>query len=418
MINHILGGYFAGYIADNFGRRKALLYSTFILFVLELFSTFVSQFVVFLIMNFMISIMVGIASLACMSYLIEWLPIKNRSMVLSYSQLYPLGMILLNFFALLAIVDDQMIYWRWLQRCIAFVSLICFFILKAFCYESPKFFISRQKFDEVFFILDKVGKNAKVYLSETDKMHIMEHARTEECHQIQTSLKELFSGVFIRITLVIISFRLLSSLLNYGSLFILPILLGKSSSHKDSSMYDATLGFLYTNLLSLPAPFLRGVLTEIKFLGRKYTILLCCIMTLIGFVASLYLYDYMMFTVGFSRLSLTIASGTLVIYNTEAFPTKIRTLALGVISGITRAGAISSPYVCFSLVEISPYACFYCFIIVTVVCGFLCLLLPMDTRGMSLDNMKELKKKISSEDLFKIKSKGDTKDEKREALSV
>lgn len=383
-----------------------------------MFSTFVSHFVVFLIMNFLISVMVGIASIACMSYLIEWLPIKNRSLIMSYSQLYPLGMIILNCFALLAIENDQMIYWRWLQRSISVVSLFCFFVLKFFCYESPKFYISRQRFDEVFRILDKVGTRAKVALSESEKAHIMEHAKSEECHQIDTSYKELFKGVFIRITLVIISFRLLSSLLNYGSLFILPILLGKSADNQVKSNYDATLGFLYTNLLSLPAPFIRGLLTEVKWLGRKYTIFTCCVMTLIGFTASLYMYDYLMFSVGFSRLALTIASGTLVIYNTEAFPTKIRTLALGIISGITRIGAISSPYICFSLVEISPYACFYCFIIVIIVCGFLCLLLPMDTRGMSLDNMRELKKKISEEDLFKMKHAHNIKQDQKEVLTV
>ena len=141
-------------------------------------------------------------------------------------------------------------------------------------------------------------------------------------------------------------------------------------------------------------------------------------MTLIGFTASLYFYEYLMFSVGFSRLALNIASGTLVIYNTEAFPTKIRTLALGIISGITRIGAISSPYICFYLVQISPYACFYCFMIVIIVCGFLCLLLPMDTRGMSLDNMKEMKKKISEEDLFKMNNAKNMKQENEEALSV
>lgn len=362
--------------------------------------------------------MVGISSIACMSYLIEWLPIKNRSLVMSYSQLYPLGMILLNCFALLAIVDDKMIYWRWLQRAIAFLSLFCFFIIKVFCYESPKFYLSRHRFEDVFFILDKVGRNSKIMLSETEKLHIMEHAQSEECHKMETSYKELFRGVFIRITLVIISFRLLSSLLNYGSLFILPILLGNAGNHNKANNYDATLGFLYTNLLSLPAPFIRGALTEVKWLGRKYTIFICCIFALFGFTLSIYIYDYMMFTVGFSRLALTIASGTLVIYNTEAFPTRIRTLALGIISGITRIGAISSPYICFYLVEITPFACFYCFIIVIILCGFLCLLLPMDTKGMSLDNMKELKKKIEEEDLFKGKRHGESKKEEKEALMV
>ena len=39
---------------------------------------------------------------------------------------------------------------------------------------------------------------------------------------------------------------------------------------------------------------------------------------------------------------MTISSGTLVIYNTEVFPTKVRTLTVGFVSAVTRIGSVIS----------------------------------------------------------------------------
>ena len=226
-------------------------------------------------------------------------------------------------------------------RLVSFVFFFCSLIIFFCCYETPKFFLSKRKFDECFYILDKIG--CKMQLTEVEKKGIIDYSSDEEAFKVQTSCKELFRGLFLRITFVLISFRLISSTLNYGALFILPIILGnKDKTTGNLNQKEAMLDFLYTNLVALPAPFLRGVLTELKFLGRKYTVFLCCVLGLMGFLTTLFFKDYLTISVGFARLCMTISSGTLVIYNTEVFPTKVRTLAVGFVSAVTRIGSVIS----------------------------------------------------------------------------
>ena len=97
---------------------------------------------------------------------------------------------------------------------------------------------------------------------------------------------------------------------------------------------------------------------------------------------------------------MTISSGTLVIYNTEVFPTKVRTLAVGFVSAVTRIGSVISPYVFYFLYGIDIQYVFYCFVVLISLNGVLTLFLPMDTRGMALDNMEELRRRKEEEDLF------------------
>lgn len=296
--------------------------------------------------------------------------------------------------------NDKMGHWRMMGRSLSFIFLISSLIIFFCCYETPKFFLSKKKFERCFYVLDKIG--GKNHLDENEKQDIIDYSSEEEAFKIRTSCKELFRGLFLRITIILISFRLISSTLNYGTLFILPIILGnKDKTTGDINQKEAMLNFLYTNLVALPAPFLRGVLTELKFLGRKYTIFLCCVLGLMGFLTTLFFKDYLTISVGFARLCMTVSSGTLVIYNTEVFPTKVRTLAVGFVSAVTRIGSVISPYVFYFLYGVNIQFVFYCFVVLISLNGVLALFLPMDTRGMALDNMEELRRRKEEEDLFR-----------------
>jgi MFS family permease len=55
------------------------------------------------------SLSAGVAAITSNSYLIEWLPIKNRPLILSYTQLYPLGMIGINYLGYLCIDNNDKI---------------------------------------------------------------------------------------------------------------------------------------------------------------------------------------------------------------------------------------------------------------------------------------------------------------------
>ena len=77
---------------------------------------------------------------------------------------------------------------------------------------------------------------------------------------------------------------------------------------------------------------------------------------------------------------MTISSGTLVIYNTEGFPTKVRTLAVGFVSAVTRIGSVIS-HLMSSISYMESIYNMYFFVELISLNGVLTLFLPMDTRG-------------------------------------
>ena len=93
---------------------------------------------------------------------------------------------------------------------------------------------------------------------------------------------------------------------------------------------------------------------------------------------------------------MTISSGTLVIYNTEVFPTKVRTLAVGFVSAVTRIGSVIS-HLMSSISYMESIYNMYFFVELISLNGVLALFLP---GGWRMDHMEELRRRKEEEDLF------------------
>ena len=339
----------------------------------------------------------GVIKMIACSFLIEWLPKKNRALVMSCTQIYSVGNIIVNAAALLCIEENQLTHWRWLVRSSSGLSFIAFFLL-LFSYESPKFLLSKMMFKEGMHVLEKLGKHAKVELSAEDQEKIKEEITKEETHQIETSITEMFKGVFLRTSLLLLGIKILSSFINAGNLYILPFLLGNvrqknidPSKNVHFNQYDALLGYFFSNLIAVPSPILRGILSEIKILGRKYTLFISCILGTLGIMISIIFVNSLSYSSGFARMAFTATTALLNVYTVEFFPTKIRTLSLGFINASTRIGPILAPFICVYLEEIQFMGSFYFFGLMGVLCGILTLLLSIETRGNNLDDMSLLR---------------------------
>jgi len=360
-------------------------------------SSFINEFYLFLFFRFVVCSSVGVIKMIACSFLIEWLPRKNRSLVMSCTQIYSVGNIIVNAAALLCIQDNQLLYWRWLIRSSCMLTFVAFFFL-LFSYESPKFFLSKMMFKEAMTVLDKLGKHSKLVLSESDKDKIVEEITKEEAHHVQTSIKEMFRGVFLKTSILLLGIKILSSFINAGNLYILPFLLGNSekkhtdpSKNPDFNQYDAVCGYFLSNLIAVPSPILRGILSEIKVLGRKYTLFISCILGTLGIVLSIFIPISLSYMSGFARMAFTATTALLNVYTVEVFPTKIRTLSLGFVNASTRIGPVIAPFICAYLEEIEYMGSFYFFGLLGILCGILTLLLPIETRGNNLDDMSNYK---------------------------
>lgn len=384
-------------MADNFGRRTILLYSLGIITGVGLLSSFINEFYLFLVMRFIVCTFVGVIKMIACSFLIEWLPKKNRSLVMSFTQIYSVGNIVINAAALLCIENNQLVHWRWLIRSSCILTLAAFVFL-LFSYESPKYLLSKMNFKEGLQILEKIGKKKNIVLTEADKEKIKEEITKEEAHHVETSIKEMFRGIFLKTSLLLLGIKIMGSFINAGNLYVLPFLLG-SSSRKGSdpsknpsfNQYDAICGYFLSNLIAVPSPILRGILSEIKFLGRKYTLFLSCLLGTLGIVIAIIFFESLSYTSGFARMAFTATTALLNIYTVEIFPTKIRTLSLGFINASTRIGPILAPFICAYLEQIQFLGSFYFFGLIGILCGILTLLLPIETRGIHLDDLNSIK---------------------------
>lgn len=360
-------------------------------------SSFINEFFLFLFLRFVVCTSVGVIKMIACSFLIEWLPRKNRSLVMSCTQIYSVGNIIVNAAALLCIEDNQLMYWRWLIRSSCMLTFIALFFL-IFSDESPKYMLSKMNFKEAMVVLDKLGAHSGVKLTESDKEIIIEEITKEEAHHVQTSIREMFNGVFLKTSLLLLGIKILSSFINAGNLYILPFLLGNSAQkHTDPSknphfnQYDSICGYFLSNLIAVPSPVLRGILSEIKILGRKYTLFISCILGTIGILLSIFVVSSLSYSSGFARMSFTATTALLNVYTVEVFPTKIRTLSLGFINASTRIGPIIAPFICAYLEEIEFMGSFYFFGLLGILCGILTLLLPIETRGYNLDDLSTLR---------------------------
>ena len=394
-----IGGYLSGYLADNLGRKKVLLYSLMTMIVFGLASVYVKDFYVFLVFRVFVSIGVGIVKMIVTSYLVEWIPKKNRSFVMSITQVYSVGNIIINLSALLCIENNKLVHWRYLFIGSSSLTILSILLLAVFSQESPKFHLSKMNFEEAFKSLTKIHKHP---LTELEKNIIKAEIAVEESHQIKTSVSVMFTPLFLKASLLLIGIRVFSSLINAGSLYILPILLGKlhikdaqpndKSADHTFNQYDAIFGYFISNLIAVPSPMLRGFLSELKILGRKYTLFLSCVLGLIAIILCLIFFDLLSLFSGISRMAFTATTGLLNIYIVEIFPTKIRTLSLGFINSITRIGPVLAPFICSALEGYMIMGSFYFFGVIAFICCVLNLLLPYETRDLDMDNMEELRR--------------------------
>lgn len=253
-------------------------------------------------------------------------------------------------------------------------------------------------FKEGLEVLENLGKRSNTLLTEEDKEKIKEEITNEEAHHVETSVKEMFRGIFLKTSILLLGIKIMSSFINAGNLYILPLLLGNvgnknsdPSKNHGFNQHDALIGYFWSNLIAVPSPILRGILSEIKVLGRKYTLFLSCILGTLTIMLAIAFINSLSYSSGFARMAFTATTALLNVYTVEVFPTKIRTLSLGFINASTRIGPIIAPFICVYLEQIQFMGSFYFFGLLGVLCGIMTLLLPIETRGYNLDDMSSLK---------------------------
>lgn len=180
-----VGAFFAGRLADRYGRKSLLLVAA-IFFLLSAWGSGIagsgSEFVVFRIIG---GLAVGAASVMAPAYIAEIAPAKYRGMLASIQQIAIISGLFAAFLSNYFLADyasgsTQVLWlnfeaWRWMFW-MEVIPALLFFLMLLFIPESPRFLVVKKKTDKASEVLGKLyGANGQKKLAEIEASLSQDH---------------------------------------------------------------------------------------------------------------------------------------------------------------------------------------------------------------------------------------------------
>lgn len=166
---------------------------------------------------------------------------------------------------------------------------------------------------------------------------------------------------------------------------------GISDTDANSSDFNEDNNTIFINLLisalsEVPSNLISVIMANSVLLGRKMSMCYGFLFSGIFSITSILWIKYLAYSASLLKLSICIPFNIIFIYINEAYPTKIRSKAIGVNFGFARFAGVSTPLVIqklFSLNLVLPYISFLIVSVLGVIASFL---LPYDTLGREIKN--------------------------------
>jgi sugar porter (SP) family MFS transporter len=154
LLGAIAGAYFAGTLADKYGRKKALLYIALIFGISSILTGLAFNFSTFILFRILGGFSVGAVSVISPMYLSEMASAQHRGKLVSLYQLAITLGILLSFAINYLLHDIGDWNWRWMFISGFFPSLL-FYALLFLVPESPRWLMMNNKSKEANAIIQK-----------------------------------------------------------------------------------------------------------------------------------------------------------------------------------------------------------------------------------------------------------------------
>ncbi|CAN4084621.1 unnamed protein product [Withania somnifera] len=393
----LIGAYFWGILADNYGRRKSLLIVAIVTTVCAFLSSFSPNYISLLILRVLVGIGLG-GGPVYGSWFLEFVPSRNRGMwMVIYSTFWTIGTILE---ALLAMIVMPRLGWRWL---LALSSLPSFaaLVLYIFTVESPRHLCAEGRISDAYGILRKMAVTNRTKLPpgmlvSDQVMELNEELlgwRANKIFNCKTGLSSslmLLSPKLLRITLLMWVVYFGNSFSYYGI-----ILLTSQFSTGGNRCFSAALpakndtslyrDVFITSLAELPGLIISALVVE--KVGRKVS------MGLMYVLGSIFLFPLVVplneaFTTAllFGARIWVIGNFTLAgVYCPEIYPTSVRSTGCGVASAVGRIAGMVSPMVAVQLVRgCHRMAAILLFEVVIISSAISVLFFPVETKGREL----------------------------------
>jgi MFS family permease len=413
-IGFFLGSLIAGIFTDKLGRKQTLQYASLLQFFLGIYSTFLSNPYVFLLVRGLFGFLLGYIVPIVPTLCAELIPMAKRGKItVIINGLFSVGQFLATVFAWMCLSSLSSGNWRAMLFICSLPPILVWWGSYKYLKESPCFVIMKGNFEEGIQLLNDIGRQNKGsdfreytnkdlnYFREW-KMNIdAMHDNLDTESEIKNNLKTMLSNKnsYRRITLSMWASWFGINFVLYGLVFILPFFLNEidNSQHKNGGLESLLLTTFGEGLSGVIAYFL----VDTQTFGRKYSLALgqsiSCLSCLLACLVSLNHSILLVLFLSLGRLFAKMCFSIIYPLTAEIYPTKLRTMGVGIASAVGRIAGCIMPFVAIKLFYYNIYSPFISFFIVGLMGLTGTLMLPYDTRGRFLDIQTDTYRELSTQ---------------------
>ncbi|XP_054469051.1 LOW QUALITY PROTEIN: synaptic vesicle 2-related protein-like [Anoplopoma fimbria] len=376
-----------GKVSDIHGRKACLIISVVWVLFYGLLSVFAPGYGWLLLLRGLVGFGLGGAPQAVTLYS-EFLPVKSRAIsIILIVAYWALGSM---FEVLLALWIMPTLGWRWLLG----VSTMPMAIYVCFCFwlpESAHFNVLAGKTEKAMATLARIAKENGKALPQGK---LIAHKQIN-----RGQIKDLFVPQYRITTLLLWFIWFANTFIYYGIILLTTELLqiGDSCQTRQVTKIeprcslecnyltsDDYKSLLWTTLAEFPGTLVA--LLAIDCIGRRRTLTLCLFMFFFSFLPLYGCIGRTAFTVFIfiARASITGGFHIAYVYTLEVFPTENRALGIGTSHGLSRIGALITPFVAQVLLRISVKGALSLYSVFGLLGCIAALILPIETLGRPL----------------------------------
>jgi putative MFS transporter len=401
-IGLMIGSFVTSRNLDLHGRKKFLIGGGLLVLIFGFLSSLSSNSFQLFFSRVLMGIGIGTQIPAATNLAAESIPCYNRSIYLANMWIaFPLGELYVCIVAMYVMPNFEFEQWRTVWVYCLIPVFLCF-IGSFFLYESSRFYLAYGKVDEAKEVLIKLSEWGKIQISESRLNDIVDEGIKNPLNKYESNYNLLVSRRFLGLSVNTWSIWFISSAGLYTTVYMLPQILSTLNSPSDTKK-NVFVDVIISNVIAIPKTLIGGFLSEMKILGRKFTILLSFIFTAMASLLVILDVNRISLYGGIIKLMSGISMAVVKIYSTEAYPTKIRGLGYGTGHSFARLSGMLVPFLSeflwYNFGLLSP---FYFVLITSLIAVYNSHLLPFETLGRQLDH-------IDREDIIELKEINDFK---------
>ena len=262
ILGAIMGNIIAGRLADRFGRKKMLMFTSVLFTLSAITSALASDIIVFLIARILGGLGVGIAILVAPMYIAEIAPRKLRGTLVTFNQLNIVLGISIAYFSnyyFQQTIADPDLKWR-IMLGIEAVPAIIYLALLFTVPRSPRWLMQKGMDDDALSVLVKVHGKAQSLIEYRE----IDRSLKEEVNQDKARWSDVFSLRMKTVLIIGFGIAFFQQITGINAIFYYaPMIFEMAGGGKDAAFLQAAILGVTNVVMTVVAMFL------IDSLGRK-----------------------------------------------------------------------------------------------------------------------------------------------------